>query len=140
MAEARLDVQTAKLQLQTSTKSMSIMWGEQQPAFRHVQDAQMRLTQTANRPDVSWTAGIRRIKAIDATTSFAGASVPLLSKSRNPGDYEAQRARLDTIEQQKQASLRNLYHQVNQALDARNRALLEVSMFQKTLSHHSKRP
>jgi cobalt-zinc-cadmium efflux system outer membrane protein len=168
LAKARLDVQTAKLQLQTSIKSLSIMWGEQQPAFGHVQgnifsltkspsfqtlistlsasphiqlfaqqssvqNAQMRLAQTANRPDVSWTAGIRRIKAIDATTFVAGASVPLLSKSRNLGDYEAQRARLDTIEQQKQASLRNLYHQVNQALDARNRALLEVSTFQKDI-------
>jgi cobalt-zinc-cadmium efflux system outer membrane protein len=63
----------------------------------------------------------------------AGASVPLFAGSRNLGDYEAQKAKLDQIEQQKLASLRNLYHQVNQALDARNRALLEVSTFQQDI-------
>jgi cobalt-zinc-cadmium efflux system outer membrane protein len=45
-AEARLDVQTAKLQLQTSIKSLSIMWGEQQPAFSHVQGNIFTLTKS----------------------------------------------------------------------------------------------
>jgi cobalt-zinc-cadmium efflux system outer membrane protein len=168
LAAARLALETAKLQLQTSIKSLSIMWGEQQPAFSQVQgnlfsftkspsfqallstlsasphiqlfaqqsrvqDAKLRLTQAANRHDVSWTAGIRRISGIDETAFVAGASVPLFTESRNLGDYEAQKARLDQIEQQKLASLRNLYHQVNQALDARNRALLEVSTFQQNI-------
>jgi cobalt-zinc-cadmium efflux system outer membrane protein len=168
LAAARLALQTAKLQLQTSIKSLSILWGEQQPAFNQVQgnlfsftkspsfqtflltlsasphiqlfaqqsrvqDAKLRLTQAANRPDVSWTAGIRRISGIDETAFVAGASVPLFAGSRNLGDYEAQKAKLDQIEQQKLASLRNLYHQVNQALDARNRALLEVSTFQQDI-------
>jgi cobalt-zinc-cadmium efflux system outer membrane protein len=168
LAAARLDVQTSKLQLQTSIKSLSIMWGEQQPVFSQVQgnlftltksptlqklisrlssspniqlfaeqsrvlDAQLRLTQAANQPDVNWTAGIRRINGIDETAFVAGASVPLFSENRNLGNYEAQKARLDQIEQQKQASLRNLYHQVNQALDARNRALLEVSTIQQNI-------
>ncbi|GAC17150.1 hypothetical protein GARC_0168 [Paraglaciecola arctica BSs20135] len=168
LAAARLDVQTAKLQLQTSIKSLSIMWGEQQPTFTQVQgdlfsltkspsfqtliselatsphiqlfaqqsrvqDAQLRLTQAANQPDVSWTAGIRRINGIDEMAFVAGASVPLFTQSRNLGDYEAQKAKHDQIEQQKQSSLRNLYHQINQALDARNRALLEVTTFQKNI-------
>jgi cobalt-zinc-cadmium efflux system outer membrane protein len=95
-----------------------------------VQDAQLRLTQTDNKPDISWTAGVRRINGIDDTAFVAGASVSLFSQQRNLGQYEAQKARLDQIEQQKQANLRSLYHQVNQALDARNRALLEVKTFQ----------
>ncbi|MFT6284349.1 MAG: cobalt-zinc-cadmium efflux system outer membrane protein [Arenicella sp.] len=168
LASARLNIETAKLQLQTSIKSLSIMWGEQQPAFSlvqgnlfsltkspsfqalistlsasphiqlfakqsHLQAAHLRLANAANRPDVNWTAGVRRINGIDETAFVAGASVPLFTKSRNLGDYEAQKARLDQIEQQKQASLRNLYHQVNQALDARNRALLKVSTFQQNI-------
>lgn len=168
LAAARLILETAKLQWHTSIKSLSIMWGEQQPEFNQVQgdlfsftkspslqallstlsasphiqlfaqqsrvqDAKLRLTQTANRPDISWTAGIRRISGIDETAFVAGASIPLFTESRNVGDYEAQKARLDQIEQQKLASLRNLYHQVNQSLDARNRALLEVSTFQQNI-------
>lgn len=168
MAAARLAVETTKLQLQASIKSLSIMWGEQQPAFSRVQgnlfsltkspsfqaflstlstsphiqlfaqqsrvqNAKLRLTQVANRPDVSWTVGIRRISGIGETAFVAGASIPLFTESRNLGDYEAQKAKLDQIEQLKQASLRNLYHQINQTLDARNRALLQVSTFQKNI-------
>jgi len=98
-----------------------------------VQDAQLRLTQTGDKPNISWSAGIRRINGIDESAFVAGASVPLFSQQRNLGQYEAQKARLDQIEQQKQASLRSLYHQVNQALDARNRALLEVETFQNDI-------
>jgi len=98
-----------------------------------VQDAQLRLTQAANQADVSWTAGIRRVSGIDETALVAGASVALFTETRNFGNYAAQKAKLDQIEQQKQASLRNLYHQINQSLDARNRALLEVSIFQQNI-------
>jgi cobalt-zinc-cadmium efflux system outer membrane protein len=95
-----------------------------------VQDAQIRLTQASNSPDVTWTAGVRRMNGIDEFAFVAGASVPLFTDSRNLGEYEAQKARLDQIELQKQASERELYHQVNQALDARDRALLEVNTLQ----------
>jgi cobalt-zinc-cadmium efflux system outer membrane protein len=50
-----------------------------------VQDAQLRLTQTDNKPDISWTAGVRRINGIDDTAFVAGASVPLFSQQRNLG-------------------------------------------------------
>jgi cobalt-zinc-cadmium efflux system outer membrane protein len=168
LAMARLSVETAKLQLQTDIKSLSIMWGVQQPAFNQVQgnlfsftkspafrllisklsasphiqlfaqqsrvqDAKLRLTLANNQPDVSWTAGIRRISGINETAFVAGANIPLFTENRNLGEYEAQKARNGQIEQQKQARLRNLYHQVNQALDARNRALLEVTTFQHNI-------
>ena len=168
LAAARLEVETAKQQLLSSIKSLSVMWGELQPNFSQVQgnlflltqspsfqtlistllssphvqlfaqksrvqDAQLRLTQADNRPNVSWTAGIRRIGGIDEIAFVAGASVPLFTASRNLGAYEAQKAKLGHIEQQKQASLRNLYHQVNQVLNARNRALLKVSTFQRDI-------
>ena len=95
-----------------------------------VQDAQIRLTQANNNPDVTWTAGVRRMNGIDEFAFVAGASVPLFTNTRNLGEYEAQKARLDQIELQKQSSERELYHQVNQALDARERALLEVNTLQ----------
>ncbi|MCC5450719.1 TolC family protein [Rheinheimera sp. UJ51] len=95
-----------------------------------VQDAQIRLTQASNSPDITWTAGVRRMNGIDELAFVAGASVPLFTNTRNLGEYEAQKARLDQIELQKQASERELYHRVNQAIDARNRALLEVNTLQ----------
>lgn len=96
-----------------------------------LQAAELRITQAANKPDISWSAGIRHINGMDETALVAGVSIPLLSQSRNAGAYESQRARTEQIEPQKQASLRSLYHQLNQTLDARNRALLEVASFQK---------
>lgn len=96
-----------------------------------LQAAELRITQAANKPNISWSAGIRHINGMDETALVAGVSIPLLSQSRNAGAYESQRARTEQIEPQKQASLRSLYHQLNQTLDARNRALLEVASFQK---------
>ncbi|PRO72668.1 TolC family protein [Alteromonas alba] len=77
-----------------------------------VQSAQLRLVQAGNRPDIEWSAGIRRIQGIDETAFVAGVSVPLFQKQRNLGEYEAQKARLDLIEQQKQSDVRNLLHSV----------------------------
>lgn len=166
LAEATLNVNTAKQQLHTQINSLAIMWGEQQPSFKKVegdlfllkespkfseltdrlnnspylqlfaeesrlQAAELRIAQAANKPNISWSAGIRHINGMDETALVAGVSIPLLSQSRNAGAYESQRARTEQVEQQKQASLRSLYHQLNQTLDARNRALLEVSSFQQ---------
>lgn len=96
-----------------------------------LQAAELRIAQAANKPNISWSAGIRHINGMDETALVAGVSIPLLSQSRNAGAYESQRARTEQIEQQKQASLRSLYHQLNQTLDVRNRALLEVASFQQ---------
>jgi cobalt-zinc-cadmium efflux system outer membrane protein len=78
-----------------------------------VQNTQLRLAQETNRPDVRWTAGIRRISGIDETTLVAAACVSLFSENRNLGEYVAQKTKLDQIEQQKQVNLCNLYHQIN---------------------------
>lgn len=98
-----------------------------------VQGAKIRLAQANNNADVTWTAGVRRMNGIDEFAFVAGASVPLFTNTRNLGEYEAQKARLDQIELQKKSSERELYHQVNQALDARDRALLEVNTLQNNV-------
>ena len=98
-----------------------------------IQSAQLRLVQAGNSPDIEWSAGIRRIQGIDETAFVAGVSVPLFQKQRNLGAYEAQKARLDLIEQQKQSDVRNLLHSVNQALGEQQRALLEVEAIQQSV-------
>lgn len=98
-----------------------------------VQQAQLRMSQSAAQYDISWTAGIRRLQGIDETTFVAGVSVPLFNKDRNMGDYEAQKARLDELEQRRLTSLRELYHQLNQAMNARERALLEVQTLSQNI-------
>lgn len=40
-----------------------------------VQSAKVRFTQTKSRPDIEWSAGIRRIQGIDETAFVAGVSV-----------------------------------------------------------------
>ncbi|WP_434241755.1 TolC family protein [Alteromonas macleodii] len=96
-----------------------------------VQAAQLRLVQANNRADIEWSAGLRRMQGIDETALVAGVSVPLFQKERNLGEYEANRARLDAIEQQRQSNVRSLLHSVNQALGEHTRALLEIDTLQR---------
>jgi cobalt-zinc-cadmium efflux system outer membrane protein len=98
-----------------------------------VQAAQLRLVQANNRADIEWSAGVRHIQEIDETALIAEISVPLFQQKRNLGEYEAQKARLDAIEVQKQSNVRNLLHSVNQALGKHTRALLEVDAIQQTV-------
>ncbi|MDP5129824.1 MAG: TolC family protein [Paraglaciecola sp.] len=98
-----------------------------------LQEAQVRLAQSANQADLTWNAGIRRTNGIDETAFVAGVSVPLFATERNLGEYEKQKAVLDQLEQQRQGALQGLYHQLNTALMARNNALLNVQTLQSAI-------
>ncbi|GBL02892.1 TolC family protein [Glaciecola sp. KUL10] len=95
-----------------------------------LQEAQVRLAQSANQADLSWTAGIRRMNGIDETAFVAGVSMPLFASERNLGEYEQQKAVLGQLEQQREGAVLALYHQLNTALMARNNALLNVQTLQ----------
>lgn len=98
-----------------------------------VQAAQLRLVQANNRADIEWSAGLRRIQGIDETALVAGVSVPLFQKERNLGEYQANRARLDAIEIQRQSNVQSLLHSVNQALGEHTQALLEIDTLQRNV-------
>lgn len=98
-----------------------------------LQEAQVRLTQSANQAGVSWSAGIRRINGIDETAFVAGVSMPLFATERNLGEYEQQKAVLNQLEQQRQGAMLALYHQLNTALMARDNALLNVQTLQNAI-------
>nr|WP_297349195.1 TolC family protein [uncultured Glaciecola sp.] len=98
-----------------------------------LQEAQVRLAQSTNQADLSWSAGIRRINGIDETAFVAGVSMPLFASERNLGEYEQQKAVLGQLEQQRQGAVLGLYHQLNTALMARNNALLNVQTLQSAI-------
>lgn len=98
-----------------------------------VQHAQLRVVQANDQPDIAWSAGVRRLQGVDEIAFVAGISVPLFTKQRNLGEYEAQRARLDLIQQEKQSNLRDLLHTVNTALGEQRQALLEVETIQNNV-------
>jgi cobalt-zinc-cadmium efflux system outer membrane protein len=98
-----------------------------------LQESQVRLSQSANQADLSWTAGIRRINGIDETAFVAGVSMPLFASERNLGEYEQQKAVLGQLEQQRQGAVLALYHQLNTALMARDNALLNVQTLQSAI-------
>lgn len=98
-----------------------------------LQEAQVRLTQSANQADLSWSAGIRRINGINETAFVAGVSMPLFASERNLGEYEQQKAVLKQMEQQRQGAMLALYHQLNTALMARDNALLNVQTLQNAI-------
>lgn len=96
-----------------------------------VGNARLRLAQANNQVDVSWTAGIRRMQGVDETALVTGISVPLFQKDRNLGHYNAQKARLDEIEQQRLAARQALISQLSSILYAREQALVEVQTIQQ---------
>lgn len=98
-----------------------------------LQEAQVRLTQSANQADLNWTAGIKRVNGLNDTAFVAGISLPLFSGERNLGEYQKQQAMLGQLEQQKQQAVLQLYHQLNMALMARDNALLNVQTLQNSI-------
>ena len=99
-----------------------------------VQEARSRVTQANQQFDITWEAGIRRLQGIDDTAFVASISVPFGTKQRNLGEYEKQRALLDSIYYQKQAKLRQLTRQLNQVISAKDQALLTVTTLQDNVA------
>lgn len=95
-----------------------------------VQEARLRVVQASQQFDIAWEAGIRRMQGIDDTALVASISVPLNTTPRNLGEYEQQRALLDSIDYQKQAKIRELTRQLNQVISAKDQALLTVTTLQ----------
>lgn len=95
-----------------------------------VQEARLRVVQASQQFDIAWEAGIRRMQGINDTALVASISVPLNTKQRNLGEYEQQRALLDSIDYQKQAKIRELTRQLNQVISAKDQALLTVTTLQ----------
>ena len=95
-----------------------------------VQESRLRVVQASQQFDVTWEAGIRRLQGIDDTAFVGSVSVPLYTKQRNLGEYEQQRALLDSIASQKQAKIRELTRQLNQVISAKDQALLTVMTLQ----------
>lgn len=98
-----------------------------------VGEARLRLAQANSQYDISWSAGVRRLQGIDETAFVAGVSVPLFQGQRNLGQYNAEKSRLDEIEQARQAQQRELFHQLNQLVFARERASLEVQTLSENI-------
>jgi len=95
-----------------------------------VQESRLRVVQASQQFDITWEAGIRRLQGIDDTAFVGSVSVPLYTKQRNLGEYEQQRALLDSIDYQKQAKIRELTRQINQVISAKDQALLTVTTLQ----------
>lgn len=98
-----------------------------------IAEANLRLIQANNQFDVSWSAGIRRMQGIDETAFVAGVSVPLFQKSRNQGLYNAQKAQLDTIEQERLAARQTLLSQINMLFYGRDQAVFETQTLKKSI-------
>ncbi|GEA11030.1 hypothetical protein KUL49_14050 [Alteromonas sp. KUL49] len=98
-----------------------------------VAETNLRLIQTNNQFDVSWSAGIRRMQGIGETALVAGVSVPLFQKSRNIGQYDTQKAQLDEIEQQRLAARQSLFSQINMLFYGRDQAILETQTLKQSI-------
>jgi len=93
-----------------------------------IQQAQLQLSKSQSNPNITWTAGVKRLEGSNDNAFVAGFSMPLFSEKRNSGQYQSQKAKLVEIEQQKQASIRVLYSQLTSLFSAQEEARLKVEM------------
>ena len=73
------------------------------------------------------------MQGIDDTAFVAGVSVPLFQKTRNQGQYNAQKAQLDEIEQQRLAARQLLLSQINMLFYGRDQAILETQTLKQSI-------
>ncbi|MBX5461670.1 MAG: TolC family protein [Steroidobacteraceae bacterium] len=99
-----------------------------------LRDAELNLARARARADVTWTAGVRRLQALDDNALVLGASVPLFSGSRAEGavaEARAQRALTDAERDAHRvrvlAELYALYQELNHAVN-------ETEELQRTVS------
>lgn len=69
-----------------------------------LREAELHLAESDGRPDIQWTAGIRRLEGIDSTALVAGLSVPLFGERRNRPAVEAARLRAEIVGYDREAA------------------------------------
>ncbi len=94
-------------------------------------EAELRLAQTRQQSDITWSAGIRHLKEIDDTGLAFEVSVPLFSKTRAAGATRAARANLQEVEMRRLTILNAIQGEIRSLHQALQQAIAEVNTLQQ---------
>jgi cobalt-zinc-cadmium efflux system outer membrane protein len=92
-----------------------------------VQEAELRLAQTARQPDLQWQAGVRQLQGDDATALIAGFSVPLGNSARAAPGIRAAKAAIAVGAVEREAQRSRLYALLAAAHGQYTTARMEVA-------------
>lgn len=96
-----------------------------------LREAELRLVQTQQRGDITWSAGIRHLKEIDDTGLAFEVSIPLFNKARNAGADRAARANVQEVEMRRLAALNAIEGEIRALHQALQQAIFEVNALQQ---------
>lgn len=94
-------------------------------------EAELRLAQTRQQSDISWSAGIRHLKEIDDTGLAFEVSIPLFSNTRAAGASRAARANLQEVEMRRLTTINAIQGEVRSLYQALQQAITEVNTLQE---------
>jgi len=77
-----------------------------------LKQAEIQLSKTANKADISWNIGVRQFQSTDDTALVAGFSIPLFSAKRNRATYKHAEYELEAVDIDKEQALNNLHQQL----------------------------
>ena len=100
-------------------------------AESRLQEAQLRLAQTRQQGDISWSAGIRHLRGIDDTGVVLGVTVPLFNKERANGAIRTARANLQEVETRRLTALNAIEGEIRSLHQSLQQAILEVNTLQQ---------
>jgi cobalt-zinc-cadmium efflux system outer membrane protein len=94
-------------------------------------EAELRLAQTRQQSDITWSAGIRHLKEIDDSGLAFEVSVPLFSKARAAGATRAARANLQEVEMRRLTIVNAIQGEIRSLHQALQQAIAEVNTLQQ---------
>ena len=94
-------------------------------------EAQLRLAQSRQQGDISWSAGIRHLREFDDTGVVLGVTVPLFNKERASGAIRTARANLQEVETRRLTALNAIEGEIRSLHQSLQQAILEVNTLQQ---------
>ena len=100
-------------------------------AESRLREAQLRLAQTRQQGDISWSAGIRHLREFDDTGVVLGVTVPLFNKERASGAIRTARANFQEVEARRLTALNAIEGEIRSLHQSLQQAITEVNTLQQ---------
>lgn len=100
-------------------------------AEARLREAELRLVQTQQHGDITWSAGIRHLKEFDDTGLAFEVSIPLFNKTRTAGADRAARANLQEVEMRRLTALNLIEGEIRSLHRALQQSISEVRALQQ---------
>lgn len=100
-------------------------------AEARLREAEVRLVQSQQQGDITWSAGLRHLREFDDTGFAFEVSIPLFNKARTAGADRAARANLEEVEVRRLAALNAIEGEIRSLHRALQQSISEVRALQQ---------